>query len=280
MTVAVLVTGQERSLRRVIRLLRQNLLDPNKVVLFFACETSDPVQFQSHFDGLEIGGADLRTTFRDPEFQVLTHMLWVSKRPGLSKDVFTRSGEPWTIEYIWNSGTLLQYYQLWKAWLLLLEYERTHGMTFSTVVRCRPDSLLTERIDLSRLTTAEDELTCRSMGSERIRSVLGSRTIHPEYEHPFGHPFADKVVWTLGHEQLWIAKRDTFALFGSMVFCFGSWDSGGRCAFNSESFFHQYCIANHITHWACIESTAVLFNTTHPGTDEVTEDPSIFSLLR
>lgn len=280
MTTAVLFTGQERSLARTIRLLRRNLLEPNSVVVFFACESDNPDRFLSHFSGLAVGGTDFRTTFRDSEFHSLVQLISSSNRPALRDEVFRRTTEGWTANYVWNSGTLLQYYQLWKAWQLLLSYERTHSMVFTNVVRCRPDCLLTETIDLSKLSVTNDELASRGMGSARIQAIHAARQSSGEYEHPLGHPYTSKVIWTLGHEQIWIAKRDVFALFGPMVFQYGCWDSGGRCAFNSETFFHQFCVANHVTHWACIESLEHLFNYSHPGNEEVLEDPHIFSLLR
>jgi hypothetical protein len=196
------------------------------------------------------------------------HMLSVSDRPAIQPEVFGRSGEGWSMNYLHTSGTVLQYYQLWKAWMMLLDYEKTTGTRFDVVVRCRPDCLLTERLDLSKLTTSADELTCRSMGSERIRAQ--SRAT--------GQPWTDRVVWTLGQEQLWVAKRDTFALMGPMIFTFGCWDAGGSYAFNSESFFEEFCTMHHITHWMI--SDANMFNYSHPGDEEVTDDPAVLTLLR
>ena len=180
-------------------------------------------------------------------------MIECGNRPALQDPVFRRNHEQWSIAYVWNSGTVIQYFQLWKAWMNLLEYERMHGK-FDIVVRWRTDVILTETLDLSKLTTNSDELTCRSMGNDRIRKTVETRTTFPtKYEHPIGHPFNDNVVWTLGWEQAWIAKRDTFALFGPMIFTYGCWDSGLTCAFNSETFFHEFCNANGITHWGFFE---------------------------
>jgi len=69
-----------------------------------------------------------------------------------------------------------------------------------------------------------------------------------------------------------------FALLGSMLLAYGYWDNGTDYAFNSECFFDEFCRMNHITHWAYIQGE--LFNFNHPGTDEVLEDPLVFSLLR
>jgi len=268
MRTAVLFTGQERSIRRTIHLLKKNLLEPNDAVVFLACESDNPERMASYFQGTHYGGSAILQTFRTAEFQAFMNLLEVSSRPAVKPEVFGRTAEGWNMGYLHSSGTVIQYYQLWKAWLMLLEYEKVNNMKFDVVVRCRPDCLLTERLDLSNLTTTADERTCRSMGVERIRDKCVVT----------GQPWEDKVVWTLGQEQFWVAKRDTFALLGPMVFTFGCWDSGTLYAFNSECFFEEFCKHNHITHWMYADGE--MFNFSHPGNDEVTSDPAMLSLLR
>jgi hypothetical protein len=266
MRTAVLFTGQERTLSRTVGLLKRNLLVPHNATVFLAVETTAPDSIKGYFDGVEIGGADVRDTFRTPEFKGFIAMLWSSSRPALLEKVFVRCNRGGSIDYIFESGTLLQYYQIWKAWMMLLDYEQKHKMKFDVVVRCRPDCLLTEKLNLASI-FSKDEITCRSMGVERIRSVLT-----PTNES------MDKVVLTLGFEQFWVAQRDVFALLGSMLLAFGCWDNGTEYAFNSECFFDEFCKMNHITHWAYIQGQ--LFNFNHPGTGEVVSDPQVFSLLR
>lgn len=281
MRTAVIFTGQERNLHRTIRLLRNNLLGLNSSVVFLACESNDPNQMIQYFNGIEIGGSKILPSFRTPEFNAFMQMLSVSQRPALTSEVFNRTNEGWSMQYLEHSGTIIQYYQLWQGWLLLLDYEKKHNIQFDVVVRCRPDCLLTERIDLSRLEVTSDEFVSRSMGSDRLLRTIRTRIPHEVYEHPVGHTYTDKVVWTLGLEQVWIAKRDVFALLGPMMFTYGSWDSGRNWAFNSESFFQQFCDANHITHWGYMDhNQGSLFNFSHPGNDEVLDDQYVFSLLR
>jgi hypothetical protein len=262
------MTGQERCLRRTIHLLKKNLFEPNNAVVFLACESDNPVRTTEYFQGTHYGGSEIRPTFRTAEFQAFMNLLEVGGRPAVQPEVFGRTAEGWSMGYLRSSGTVLQYYQVWRAWLLLLEYEKANNMKFDVVVRCRPDSLLGERLDFSKLTTEADERTCRSMGVERIRNNCEMT----------GQPWGDKVVWTLGQEQFWVARRDTFALLGPMVFTFGCWDAGTPYAFNSECFFAQFCLQNHIAQWAYGDGN--MFNYSHPGDDEVTSDPAMFSLLR
>lgn len=283
MRTAILFTGQPRTLSRVINHLRANLLKPNSVTLFFACE-GDPVSILAPFDGYEVGGFDIRGSFKTPEYESLLAM--IPGRPGVSEEVFRRSreadGVPWHIGYVLHqSGTILQYYQLWNAYKLLLEYERSHGMRFDACIRARLDMLLTEPIRVESFVgrTFETESQARSMGSYRIRSH-DRRPRGSPYEHDWGTPLSSRTVWTLGPEQMWICSRDLFDVFGPMVFSYGLYDSKKPFSFNSETFFHQVCLSNGIVHYAFLEPGNPMFNTAHPGTDPVVDDPWIFTLLR
>ena len=268
MRTAVILTGQERSLFRIYKHTRTNLLEPNNSTLFLACEVDNPDRLRSYFDGIEIGGADIRNqSFRTPDFDAFTQVLHSGGRPALLESVFERTRpEPWHIGYVLLGASVLQYYQVLKAWLMILEYEKTHKMRFDVVVRWRTDALLTEKLDLSALFSS-DELTCRSLGSERIRAKLV----------PSGLPM-DRVVVTLGTEQTWFAKRDVFALLGPMMYMYGAWDNGSKYAFNSETFFSLFCEMNHITYWGFHEDP--IFNESHPGVAEVASDPRVFSIVR
>ncbi len=283
MRTAILFTGQVRSLARVASLLRKNLLDPNNVTLFFACE-GDSAEILKHLDGYEIGGLDIRSSFRTPEFDAILAML--RGRPGVSEEVFERSrqadnGVPWNIDYVRESGTVVQYYQLWKAYCRLLEYERSHGVRFDACVRARLDMLLTEPIRLESFIghEFESEAQARSMGSFRIRT-LNTRTTPGNYESPWGTPLSPRTVWTLGPEQVWFCSRDLFDVFGPMVFSYGLYDSKKPFSFNSETFFHQTCLQHSIVHYVFQEEGNPAFNYNHPGSDPVVADPWVCTLLR
>lgn len=280
MQTAILFTGQQRTLSRVLPLLKRNLLDPNNVTLFFACEASE--ELLTMFSGYKIGGSLLLPSFRTTEFNCILQML--PGRACLTEDVFERAkkadGLNWTIDYVKQSGTVLQYYQIWKAYCLLLEYERTHSMRFDICVRARLDMLLTEPIYLSRvLKSYDNEVEARSLGCYKMQSC--SRSIDSDiYESPRGTPPTSRIVWTFGHEQSWICRRDIFDVFGPMVFSYGVFPSTNTFAFNSETFFHETCKNHSIVHYAFMEKDNPIFNCTHSGTDVILEDPWIFTLIR
>lgn len=257
MKTAILCVGGERSLGRTIDHLKANLLDVNQCVVFFACETDNPQRVLDYFEGYEIGGSLLIPSFQTKEYSHILSMCL--ERPGLSEEVFERArkadGLCWTSDYIKQSGTLIQYYQLWKAWCLLLEYERTHEMKFDICVKWRLDALITKPLVCAEIPSNQSEEVMRSMGNPYMLTRPRSHAINPYYEHVWGTPFTDNIVWSFGPEQVFITSRKNFACLGSMVFWFGLWDSGGPFAFNSETFFHEVCKHNQLVHWVFLEHT-------------------------
>lgn len=259
---AILFVGQERSLERTFQSLEANLLAPNRPVLFFACETSDPTRFLARFKGYEVGGAILLPTFRTSEYGHLLEM--ALERPAASEAVFDRArradGLNWTADYLRSSGTILQYYQLWKAWITLVEYEKTHGMTFDLCMKCRLDIQWSVPFFFDAIPREGSESVLRAMGNSHMKDhPRNPATINPYYEHPYGQPVSDNLVWSWGPEQVFLSRRSTFQVFGPMVLLFGLWDSTGPFAFNSESFFHQVCCQHSLVHWEFIEEKNPLF---------------------
>lgn len=255
---AILFVGGERSLDRTLQSLKDNLLTPTKPVLFFACETDNPQQFLSRFQEFEIGGADLRPTFRTPEYAHIVEM--ALGRPAATDAVFERArkadGLNWSQDYLRQSGTILQYYQLWKAWCLLLDYERQHKLQFDLCMKCRLDIQWSVPFRFDTIPREGTESVLRAMGNAYMaRTLRDPSTLNAYYEHPYGHPYTTNIVWSWGPEQVFLSERSNFQLFGPMVFQYGQWDSTGPFPFNSESFFHQFCIHHGLVHWEFLEPT-------------------------
>lgn len=263
MKSALLIVGEERSLRATIENLRKNILEPNRPVLFFACETPHPNAFLSTFRGFEIGGSVLLPTFRTSEYGHLLAMCM--ERAAASEEVFRRAREAdglaWDKSYLLQGGTILQYYQLWKAWSLLLEYEKAHSMKFDFCVKWRLDMFVSKPLVFATIPDNGSEETLRSMGNPYMR-MHPRRNTNSYYEHAYTTPYKDNIVWSFGHEQVFMAKRKNFECLGTMILWFGTWDSGGPFAFNSESFFHAMCLHHQLVHWIFLEETNPLFTHT------------------
>lgn len=234
MQTAVIITGQFRNLETVFPSILESLVNPNKGVLFFCCEaddTSKVTELLCKYPNIQIGGILCEKTFRNPEFNSILHMIRNSNRAGLSEEVFQRSrladGINWQYSYIENSGSILQYYQFWKIWQLVLEYERKNSMKFTHCIRTRTDVVVSLPIDVTN-----------------VLKNINIETLKQESRY-FDKPKIDydqeDTVVTLGHEQVWIAERSVFDKLSMIIFHYGYWDSGFPFAFNSESAFHQFC---------------------------------------
>lgn len=234
MQTAVIVTGQFRSLETVFPSILDSLVTPNKGVLFFCCEVDDPTKLTNllnKYSDIKVGGILCEKSFRNQEFNSILQMIRNSNRAGLTEGVFERSrkadGINWQFSYVENSGSILQYYQFWKVWHLVIEYERKHGITFSHCIRTRTDIFTPNVIDVTNVLNGINLDTLK----------LESRY----FDTPKLDYTSENTVITLGHEQVWIAERSVFDKLCILIFYYGYWDSGFPFAFNSESAFHQFC---------------------------------------
>lgn len=251
MKSALLIVGGERSLGRAIQSLKTNLLDPNRPVLFLAMETDNPSRVLQHFEGYEIGGHILLPTFRNSEYHHIQSMCM--ERPAFAPETYIRAmkadGICWNRDYPMNSGVIIQFYQLWKAWCLLLEYERNHQMKFDFCVKWRGDMLITRPLVFADIPETGTEYEMRSMGNPHMTQYGNHARQDSYYEHGYGRPIKDNIVWSFGPDQIFMSKRKNFEALGTMIFSHGRWDSGGPFPFNGESFMHQFCEHHQLLHW-------------------------------
>lgn len=272
MKSAILIVGGERSLDRASEQLRKNLLEPNHPVLFFALETDDPQRVLRHFDGYEIGGSMLIPTFRTGEYHHVESMCM--GRPAFAEETYIRAmntdGICWSRDYPMRSGVIIQFYQLWKAWCLLLEYERKHQMKFDFCVKWRADMLITQPLVFADIPETGTEYELRSMGNRHMTEHGSPDRKDGYYEHGYGHPIKDNIVWAFGPDQIFMSKRKNFEALGNMILYHGLWDSGGPFPFNGESFMHQFCEHHQLLHWVFLEKDWPMYSYSPESTSMMT----------
>jgi hypothetical protein len=175
------------------------------------------------------------------------------ERPAFAEETYLRAtqkdGLYWSRDYPMNSGVIIQFYQLWKAWCLLLEYERKHQMTFDFCVKWRLDMLITKPLVFADIPNSGSEDELRSLGSPYMLQHIIPEKKDGDYEHGYGHPIRDNIVWSFGPDQIFMAKRKNFEKLGNMILYHGLWDSGGPFPFNGESFIQQFCEHQQLLHW-------------------------------
>lgn len=241
MSNAILITGKLRTFDKIIDSIYESIIAPNNAVVFLACETDDPASVDitlSRFPALQIGGILCQQTFRnDDEFKAILTMIKTANRPGISPQVFERAkkadGLDWHYDYLESSGTILQYYQFWKIWNVLLDYEQSHQCKFENIIRTRTDIFINHPISMDNIFETNGHIH-----QLVLRNVLHTETL----------PITTDTVVTLGPEQVWIGKRRVFDKLCTIIFHYGLLDPGTPFAFSSEVQFHEFCKHHGLDH--------------------------------
>ena len=237
---AIIITGQYRSLDKILPNLIKNIIEPNNCTVFICLEGSCDIKELINYNSLfKLGHLLVEPTFRNSEFQAILDMIRNSNRSGLSPEVFERSrkadGINWQYSYIEQSGTILQYYQFWRIWQKVLEYERQNNIKFENIVRTRTDIYISKPINISNVFTGY------------INELYSEKKLVESSKY-FDDLIPGDGVITLGEEQVWISKRENFNILSQLIFHYGLYDSGFPFAFNSETQFHQFCKNHGLKH--------------------------------
>lgn len=260
--VAVLITGQERSLFQTFPVLYENVIVPNGATVFVACETQQPdlvKQFFTGFPDLSLGHLWCTTSFRDSEYNSILNMIMNTNRPGLSVESFRRAtendaaGTNWSafgMSYIINGGSIVQYYQIWKLFGHVSAYERANNMRFDFCMRTRTDVLINEKlvIDPFLLRTNPHIEQKYDLLKNLGPSIYGDGSLDEMTEEDVQSPY----VMTFAVELVWIAPRSVFALLCNILFHYGLYDKH-TVSFNSEYSFHGFCESYNIRHFSLYE---------------------------
>jgi hypothetical protein len=250
---AIIITGQYRSFNNVFDKIVKNIIEPNNCVVFMCIEGTCSIQ--DRYPSIKVGSIIAEQTFRNTEFQSILHMIRTSNRPGLSPEVFERSrkadGLNWQYSYVEKSGTILQYYQFWRIWQKVLEYERQTNMKFENVIRTRTDIYINNPINISNVFDGY------------IQDLYSSNRLaeSSKYFDDLDSNITENTVITLGEEQVWISKRQNFNILSQLIFHYGLYDSGFPFAFNSETQFHQFCKHHNLKHTGIKEKEWPMYST-------------------
>lgn len=254
---AILITGSLRTFDKIFDSVYESIIAPNNAVIFLACETDDPAHLAktlSRYPTLQIGGILCPPTFRsDDEFQAILTMIKSANRPGISPQVFERAkkadGLDWTYRYLESSGTILQYYQIWKIWNVLLAYERSHQCKFENIIRTRSDIFINHPINMDDIFETNGYI--HQLFLRKALKTEASVYSHELTTNEVTRP--NDTVITLGTEQVWIGKRPVFDRLSTIIFHYGLFDPGTPFAFNSESQFHEFCNHQGLHHLSICE---------------------------
>jgi hypothetical protein len=221
--LAILLTGGLRTLAQIFPNFHKNVLSVNKHTLFIACETDTPdklFEALSRYPDINIGAVIHTPSFRnEPQYQAIERMIETSDRPGLSREVYKRAteadgcgGTNWLAigpGFIKSSGSIIQYYQVWKLWQHVLAYERAQpDVKFTHCMRTRCDIIFNEPI---RITDAFNEYNPWYDRYQTLRRIDNgsSRYHHTTHELASVSPQSTEYVITFCVDLVWMARRQT-----------------------------------------------------------------------
>jgi hypothetical protein len=131
-------------------------LDRNILFLCFEINNGNDTELHEYlklYPNLKIGKILTAKTFRTNEYSYILDT--ISTRPAVTEEVFKRAIQKelsndvniyWSFDYLRCSGSILQYYQFWKIWQYVIEYELENNMKFDNVVRSRSDIFINKPV--------------------------------------------------------------------------------------------------------------------------------------
>lgn len=146
MRVAVFLTGALRTIDKTISYFKRNLLLSSEYHVY-ACLQNDTDKSNQEIEDwlkLQIGDHLKSIQWINPN----QDYLWIALRERLLENI--NVSEDWKA-YLRNSGSMIEYYQLQSAYLVMSKIEIRNRFRYNYVIRCRTDTIFTKPIDFKWL---------------------------------------------------------------------------------------------------------------------------------
>jgi hypothetical protein len=196
------------------------------------------------------------STSRDKNFQAICEYLAKTK-PAIQANVFAKVG--WSQSYVFNSGSILEYYQYMKCFDMMVDYEKRNDIAFDIVLRSRLDIVVGQPLHLQKFFTEVDTEILEKYGFDVYRrslaNIVSAKTIEEniickEQRVSFNPANCTDILdylnnrsllWVLGQNQIWIGKRHVLEKLYPLIFFYGSFLTDYPFTFNSETQFAEFC---------------------------------------
>ena len=254
--VAILYTGQIRTIEKTSPWLRKNVLNTTQADMFAIIEPTDRLVDEPIIERLT------ETYWRDN----LRSFSWFDKMEytNLQDELLVEMNLPqyWS-QYLKTSGSMIEYYQLYIGFQQLCIYELEHGFKYDYIMRIRTDVIITSPIDLSGFTNNPINIlenhyySCTSieqymnsllsldrMLSPRIldqtpnKTLLSVGSIYEQFRRDF--------LITIRKNVFYIGTRSAFDDISLLGINYGRWRSNRDHWFDAESQLHALCEQNGI----------------------------------
>lgn len=176
MRVAVLYTGALRTIRKTLPYFRRNVLLHADVHVFAQLQNDTTLSEEEQAAWLQ---SELSSHLVSLAwFRVENYPGWIQWRESTLSTLGLNDG--WTT-YLRDSGSMLEYLQLFNAYQDLCAQERTRGYRYDYVVRLRPDNMLAHPLDFRWLSWTEEEVAARWSRLQALRPTQDPLTLLNEF---------------------------------------------------------------------------------------------------
>lgn len=271
-------TGSLRTIKKAMPFFKKNVL-LNADVHVFACVQNDTVLLDSEHESWLY--SELGDHLKSVEwFNLGIHSDWVAHRDYL---LSTMNINEHTSNYLKNSGSMIEYYQMQLAYIKMVHFERRNAK-YDYIIRVRTDTIYAKPIDFHWLhwTDSEVDLRVEQIKQELVKynielsdynivhyfmTTIISDTLIPNMSnitskttsvnsinYTDGKKLNDYIkngsyILTLRKNLLYIVKRDLFYTIPSLGSMYGLMHGPEPDGYwwNSESQFEALCYRSNIT---------------------------------
>lgn len=284
MKIAILYTGEFRTIEKTLPYLYANILDTNPDTHIFATIQAPDQQLCQEILENNIPLSQLKSV----QWFCKDDQTWTHIRDRLISTM--NITEQWKT-YLRTSGSMVEYYQLYLSYLKMVEYEQTHGV-YDYVMRFRTDTVLNKPLDFSwtkknaseiksrmaevKTLLKDDEITLKHIyyymnsvfdrnriyyldeyygqfiknnhfkNDPQIQSLLSLS--EPEFYKSFQEYIQNgNFLISLRKNVIYFAKREHFHFIPSLGMLYGTFHDPDPYWFNSENQFKYCCMRQKMT---------------------------------
>ena len=150
--IAILYTGEFRTIEKTIELFKQNVLINDNCHVFAVIQNNNNENTEQFIKNAVKDNLKTYINFDKNDDN------WINIREKLLNDMNTH--ENWK-NYLRNSGSMIEYYQMYLAYYSMSKYEKENDIDYDFVIRFRTDTVLKDKLNFDWL--EYDDNTIRNM---------------------------------------------------------------------------------------------------------------------
>lgn len=139
MKIAILYTGELRTVEKTIEYFKQNILLTSDVHVFAVVQS----EYESKYE--KFLHTQMKSHLKSLKWFRKKDTLWIELREYLLIQIANTVDDNYK-NYLRKSGSMIEYYQLYLAYIQMYEYEKLTGEVYDYVVRMRPDVIITKML--------------------------------------------------------------------------------------------------------------------------------------